>query len=350
MEIWEGYSQKGLAVKETDVEYFDIRQPPFQIYGACSTDRYFSRLPEDTAKAASGGVHTHALAAAGIRLRFATDSPYVAIKVEHAAYNSGSPHVTKLASVGFDLYIEKNGRTSYVQSFLPPLDTETGYEGIRYIGERGNKELLLCFPYGKQIRSLQVGLKKGSRITNSRPYSIQKPVVFYGSSITQGIAASRPGNAYENMISRRLNIDYINLGFSGSALGEPALAEYIAGLDMAAFVMDYDYNAPDAAYLQKTHEPFFKIVRERHPLLPVLFVTKPDAVYTEEAQQRCTVVMQTFLNARNRGDSNVFFIDGDSLFPEAVRADCTVDGTHPNDLGFHFMAERIGGILKNLLF
>lgn len=59
MEIWEGHSQKGLAVKEIDVEYFDIRQPPFQIYGACSTDRYFSRLPEDTAKAASGGVHTH---------------------------------------------------------------------------------------------------------------------------------------------------------------------------------------------------------------------------------------------------------------------------------------------------
>lgn len=349
MEIWEGYAQKGLAVKEPDVVYFDARQSPFQLYGTDASQEPFSRIPTQASRAASGGVYSHGLAAAGIRLRFSTDSPYVAIRVAHAPYNGGAPHISKLAMAGFDLYLDRHGEETYGGSFLPPLDTDTGYEGIRRLPDDGLKHLTLYFPCGKQIQSLWIGLKSGSCLSGGLPYRLDKPVVFYGSSITQGIAASRPGNTYVNMIARKLNINCVNLGFSGSALGEAALAEYISGLDMAAFVMDYDHNAPDTAYLRQTHEAFFEIIRQKNRELPIILITKPEARYTENDQQRRTVILETFLNARKRGDRQVYFIDGDSLFPQAARDNCTADGTHPNDLGFHFMSERIGGVLKALL-
>ena len=95
------------------------------------------------------------------------------------------------------------------------------------------------------------------------------PVVFYGSSITHGAAAGRPGNTYENFISQKYNLDYVNLGFAGQAKGEVNMAEYIAGLRMCAFVCDYDHNAPDADYLEKTHYRFYEIIRESILIYPI---------------------------------------------------------------------------------
>lgn len=116
----------------------------------------------------------------------------------------------------------------------------------------------------------------GSKIGKPTPYSIEKPIVFYGSSITQGGCASRPGNSYTHIICRWLDANMVNLGFSGNAKGEPEMAELISQIDMGALVMDYDHNAPDAEYLLNTHENFFKIIRSNHPYLPVIFVSKPD--------------------------------------------------------------------------
>lgn len=106
-------------------------------------------------------------------------------------------------------------------------------------------------------------------------YAVKKPVVYYGSSITQGACASRPGNCYESILSRRLDCDYINLGFSGSAKGEDAIVDYIIGLDMSVFVMDYDYNAPTPEHLEKTHSKMFKAIRAEHPTLPIIIMPRP---------------------------------------------------------------------------
>ena len=89
------------------------------------------------------------------------------------------------------------------------------------------------------------------------PYVVEKPIVFYGSSITEGGCASRVTNAYPALLSKWLNADYINLGFSGSAKGEIPVAEFIAEQSMSAFVYDYDHNAPNPEHLAATHEAFF---------------------------------------------------------------------------------------------
>ena len=349
MSVWIGYKQEGLSVQEENVVYHDVRQTPFNIYGLWNPQMDFHRMPDEVAKKTSEAVVTHNKSAAGGRVRFRTNSRYVAIRIKHAPYNCGAPGISRQGQLGVDMYIENDGRDIYHGSFMPPVDMEDGYEGILYIKEHGMHQITLCMPYVKEIYDVQVGIETGSVLEAHTPYKQENPVVFYGSSITQGVSASRPGNCYENFISRNLDCNYINFGFAGSAMGETAIAEYIAELSMAAFVMDYDHNAPDVEHLKRTHEQFYKIIRAKNSELPILLLTKPDVGLEEENQARRAVVMKTFLNARENGDKHIYFLDGYNLFPENCRKDCTVDGCHPNDLGMYFIAERIAEVLKAVL-
>ena len=120
-------------------------------------------------------------------------------------------------------------------------------------------------------------------------------MVFYGHSITQGACATRPGNAYPSILSRKYGFDFINLGFSGSAKGEDAMAEYIASLDMGAFVYDYDHNAPNAEQLLKTHEKMFKTIRKAHPSMPIVIMsTTTNEPFINEVALRRAVIYKTY--------------------------------------------------------
>ena len=213
------------------------------------------------------------------------------------------------------------------------------------------------FPLYDGVKELYIALKKDAHVSAPAPYTVEKPVVYYGSSITHGGCASRPGNTYEAFISRNLDADYINLGFSGSAKGEFAMAEYIATLDMSVFVMDYDHNTPSEQNLLETHEPFFKAIRAAHPTLPVIFVTAPNTRLSGNVNYagrgrlytRRNIIRRTYENALIAGDTNVYFIDGFDLFAGEDWDACTVDGTHPNDLGFFRMSQVIGKMVKKAL-
>jgi len=348
--MWIGYCQEGLKIKEHDIEFFDVKKEPFNIYGLWNTDKDFHRLPDDVAKESSGAILSHSVNSSGGRIRFATDSPYVAIRLKHRPYNNGSPHITRVAALGADLYIQKKGEETYYASYYPPIDKEEEFEGIKYFGsEHMMREITLNMPLATEVYEFEVGIKKGSVLKKHRDYKIVEPIVFYGSSITNGFAASRPGTTYESFISRNLDCDFINLGFSGSAKGEIATAEYIAKLKMSAFVLDYDWNAPNSEHLMATHEKFYNMVRENNRDLPIVLVTRPDSDLNDDCQSRRDAILNTYMNARKSGDKNIYYIDGYSLFPSDCRRDCTVDGCHPNDLGFYFMAQRIGGVLKEII-
>ena len=127
------------------------------------------------------------------------------------------------------------------------------------------------------------------------------------------------------------------------------MADYLNTLDMSVFVYDYDHNAPTVEHLQQTHEPFFKRIREVHPDVPVIMMTRPGAVYDDEAKARREVVRQTYNNAISNGDTNVFFIDGEEFFGNIDRYSCAVDTIHPNDLGFYRMANVIEPVMKAAL-
>jgi lysophospholipase L1-like esterase len=180
------------------------------------------------------------------------------------------------------------------------------------------------------------------------PYRITPPIVFYGSSITQGGCASRPGTTYDSMVCRRLDADYVNLGFSGNARGEEAITSYIKNLPMSVFVYDYDHNAPTVEHLAATHEKMFRAIREANPELPILILQRPVYRQNEEEARRLAILTATYENARASGDKNVYLITGEELMALA-EDDGTVDGCHPNDLGFASMAKAVGEILEKVL-
>ena len=180
------------------------------------------------------------------------------------------------------------------------------------------------------------------------PYKWETPILFYGSSITQGGCSSRPGSAYANIVSRALDADIVNLGFSGNARAEVEMGEYIKNLPMSVFVYDYDHNAPTIAHLEQTHERMFRQVREAQPDLPIVLMSRPKYTLNEDDRTRLEIIRKTYENALARGDRNVYLIDGPTLMAIAGN-EGTVDGSHPTDLGFFSMAQALIPVLKEIL-
>ena len=332
-------------LNDPEIEWHSARESCFSLHGLYNPregEGPFTRMPVPVAEAVSEGVAFLNYHTAGGRVRFVTDSPWVAI---HAELSKLGPmdHMAMCGIFGFDLYVREEGREVYRGTFRPGCRPEGGYESRLNLPGEGEREVTINFPLYNGVDRLFVGVKKGSLLRLPGAYAHPVPVVYYGSSITQGGCASRPGNSYQAMISRMLDCDYVNLGFSGSARGEQPMAEYIAGLPMSVFVCDYDHNAPSPEHLAATHGPLYRAVRARHPETPILFVTMPDVhMHEENAAARRAVVRATYEKAVAEGDARVAFIDGAGLFEGPLGTDCTVDGCHPNDLGFYRMAQVIG--------
>lgn len=351
---------KNMLVNETvgDVEitWHDVHEAPFSLHGFFEPKKgeVFCRLPADVAEATSLGVDRLSRESAGGRVRFSTNSPYIAIRAKYRAVGR-SPHLTLVSSAGFDLYVDGEFGSYLVKEFRMPYKMVEGYEQIIKHGCKSMRSYTINFPVHAAVESLEVGIAPDARLGQARSYRDVKPIVFYGSSIVHGTAATRPGTAYPAMISRELNVDYINLGFSGSALGEPVLAKYMATLPMSVFVCDYDHNAPDVAYLEETHYPLYEVIREKNPDVPYIMITRPHGPMHRTKAFRGAlafrdVIMASYLKARGTGDENVYFIDGMSFFATAAhQTDCQVDGLHPNDAGFMRMADGIGFVIRQIL-
>lgn len=338
-----------------DVKFYDVTEPPVRYYGVFREDGVFRRVPIDVAKTVSAGIHAMCGTTAGGRVRFMTDSPYVAIAAEYSQYEtSGIIPVSNMA--GFDMYADGafggtlrsnadfNGEPLVASLDVPKLlacDEHTDTAS----GERKMRLITINMPSYSGIKAMKIGIAESAKISHAPDYSLEKPIVFYGSSITNGAAASRPGMSYEARISRELDVNYINLGFGGLCKGEPEMADYIAGLDMSIFVMDYDHNAKTLEHLAATHEPFFKRVREKKPDIPVIFISRP--VTSPDVAKRFEIIKATYENAKASGDENVYLINGMEFF--GGDRDFTVDCVHPTDLGFYFMAKRIAEELRPIV-
>ncbi len=328
-----------------NVKFYDIQAEPFSLYGIFFENGMYKRLPETVAKSVNPHVHDLHVHTAGGRIKFTTDSSFVAIKAEMSAITK-IPHGTLAGTAGFDLYIGR--KEEYYGSFLPPFTVTDGYESVIRFNSSKQREITINFPLYSGVSALYIGLDERAALKKSPGYKHKKPIVYYGSSITQGGCASRPGNAYESMISRALQTDYVNLGFSGSALAEDEIAQYIKDLDMSVFVYDYDYNAPTAEHLEQTHQRMFLTIRESNHDLPIVILSRPKYKLTEVEKQRLAVIRKTYTDAVAAGDRNVYFIDGPTLMKYA-KNDGTVDGCHPNDLGFYSMAKVLIPVLRKLL-
>ncbi len=332
----------GKNINKEDVEFYNIDKSPFKIYGVFKENGLYRRMPEEAAKAVSDGAYELHANTAGGRVKFITDSSYVAI---HAKMNKlcRVPHNSFTGSAGFDLYADNK----YIKAFIPPLEMTAGYEQIVELGSKELREITINFPSYSNVKELYVGLQENAILKEAAPYKAKKPIVYYGSSTTQGACASRPGMSYQNIIAREFDCDYINLGFSGNARAEDTIIDYIKKLDMSVFVCDYDHNAPTIEHLRATHGKIFDAVRAEHPNIPVIFMSRPRYTYINDEYDRMKVIEKTYKDALSNGDKNVYFLDGKTLM-KLCKDDGVVDGGHPSDFGFFSIANAIADILHSI--
>lgn len=328
---------------KSDIRYYSIDESPFSLHGVFKENGRYRRIPEAVARSVSDGVyflHSHT---AGGRVRFATNSSYVTIHVKMNTISKMS-HFAFEGSCGFDMYVDNE----YLRSFVPPMDvSDAGYESVAEIGGHEMHEITIHMPLYSGVSEMYVGIEETAVLKEATPYKVEKPIVYYGSSITQGGCASRPGSSYQATITRRFHYDHINLGFSGSAKAEDAMIEYIKNLDMSLFVLDYDHNAPSVDHLAATHEKLFLAVREQHPDLPIIMMPRPKHYLNADEEKRRAIVKTTYENAVARGDQNVYYIDNREL-TALCGPDGTVDNCHPTDYGFASMARAVGDVIANI--
>lgn len=338
-----------------DIVFYDARKAPFKIYGLYEpqTEGVFRRMPKEVADTVNPGVSGLSENPSGGRIRFKTDSPFVAIHAQMP-----DPYMTDntpLMAKSFSLYINNGSDSTFYRTFRYKIDKYMAGEGINSMVQMPPQEkkvlrdITIYMPNYAKVSDIFIGIQEGAQLLEGNTYSIENPVVFYGSSITQGGCASRAGNSYEDMLSRMFDFDYINLGFSGSARGEDTIAEYIAAMKMSMFVYDYDHNAPSVEHLADTHDKLFRKVRAAHPDMPIVFMSAPNfdgnwEVYTA----RRNLIYSNYVRAYEEGDRNVYFVDGERMFGFGGRDACTVDATHPNDLGMYRMAEAVAATIRGI--
>lgn len=283
----------------------------------------------------------------GARVRFRTDSMSVGLIAQGSAPTVGNMSV--VGQAGFDLYV--NGR--YQGSAWPDKDGRTAKEWpIGHVREL--REITLYLPLYRSVSVNEIVLEPGAKIEAPGPFAVAKPVVYYGSSITQGAAASNPGTAYQALLGRWLDTDFINLGFSGNGIGEPEVARAVAETDASCFVLDYWAN-PKPEVFRETLPGFVDILRAKHPRTPIL-VTGPYFNPSEnvpgtagEWQIEKRKMAPAFVAERRAaGDTNIHYVDGfEMLSPD--QADGLADGRHANTMGFFFCARGLEPHLRKAL-
>lgn len=339
--------------KKDGIVYYPSTDEIFSLYGVYPPDSNnggFYRMDRSVAEKCNSGVASLNNHTAGGRIRFKTDSSEIHINaVVH--FVSRMSHMAFTGSSGFDLYQKTDDGYKYLSTFFPPVDIDDGceFKASAFVGEGEVRDYTINFPLYCGVKSLEIGLKEGSVTEKAPSYKNKKRIVYYGSSITQGGCASRPGNAYQSIVTRYFDCDHLNLGFSGSAKGEIPMAEYIRDLNgVDVFVCDYDHNAPTAEHLRETLLPFVKKIREKKQDIPVIFMSRPQPNPTPDDLTRRDIVKNAYSSLKENGDGNVYFIDGTKIIDGISKDSATVDNCHPNDFGFMCMARAVIDMLEKI--
>jgi len=283
----------------------------------------------------------------GGRIRFKTDSTRIGLRAQNPD-TSGMHHMTTIGQSGFDIYVDNEYRGSAWPDKSGIIIKEWHIAKTPAV-----REITLYLPLYKGVTVDEIVLEPNARLERPAGFSLKKPIVFYGSSITQGGCASNPGMSYEAQVARWLNVDFINLGFSGNGMGEPALADVVSEIDAACFVLDYWGNPTPQVYKESLPN-FVSTLRRKYPKTPILvtspyyIATKPENQSEHAFEDKRTITREFVENQRRTGDKWISYVDGLKMLSRE-HAYGLVDGAHCNSLGFYFCAKGLEPQLRKAL-
>ena len=339
------------AQREGDVLWFDLKKFDIEGQGWQETKAPYDRLPgkaEGVVRDAVWGLSRHS---AGLCVRFVSDAPAIRAKWTLTSERLAMDHMPATGVSGVDLYVKtETGGWHWLAIGRPAAQTNS----VQLVSDipPGVREYLLYLPLYNGVSSVTLGIPASAHIGKAGPYKV-KPILFYGTSITQGGCASRPGMVHTAILGRKLQHPVINLGFSGNGKMEPEMAALFAELDPAVYVLDCLPNMT-AEEVTARVEPFVAKLREAHPTTPILLVE--DRSYTNAfliAAQRNrnatsrAALKKAYERLTAAGVPHLSYLDGDLLL--GSDGEDTVDSSHPTDLGFLRQADAMEKVLGPLL-
>jgi hypothetical protein len=340
--------------EKTGVLWYDIRPLGIEGQGWNDVKAPYDRLPAKAEKTARPPVWNLSRHSTGLCVRFVTDATTIHAQWTVTNKNLAMPHMPATGVSGLDLYVKTaNGKWQWVANGRPTAETNTAQLASGLTA--GEKEYLLYLPLYNGVSSVEIGLPKGTTLKKAaaRPAENRLPIIFYGTSITQGGCASRPGMVHTAILGRRFDRPVINLGFSGNGTLDLDIAALLGELDAAVYVLDCLPNLQPAQVAERT-EPFVKALRKAKPNTPILFVedrTYANAPALPALAKRNAESRAAFKKAFDSlvagGDKNLYYLTGDKLIGDDGEG--TVDGSHPTDLGFLRQADAFAEALKPLL-
>lgn len=346
---------------EQPIIWHDPLSPPFRLSGFhwYNQDKTLRRLPLSSMTAiekVNPRVNILANHTAGGQISFKTNSTSLSIKVTLSGCANMST-MTPLGISGFDCYMSCNNSPFYFEAASTFNADCSSYEAVLFEKRDGTeKEILLNMPLYNRVDEVLIGIDKSAFISPPREFKTKNPIVFYGTSITQGGCATRPGMAYTNIISRRLNANHINLGFSGNAFGEVELADVICEIKSpSAIIIDFEANGGLNGMMEKNLYRMIERIREVHAHTPVLVVSRlpyqPETHNPAALKRRADLrefQRNTVEQFKAKGDTNIFFLNGNTMLGDDF-AECFVDAVHPTDLGFIRMADKLTPIIESMI-
>ena len=341
------------AVSAQEIVFTDASV--FPLYGKVSdvTDTRYERLPSELKGLSRDPVWYLGTHSAGLFIRFRSNSTSIHARWE-STYNNTMTHMTDTGTKGLDLYTLVDGEWRHVCSAQP--QGKTSERKIIANMDPIEREYMLYLSLYDGVKSLEIGVDAGATLDQPAVDlpSREKPIVMYGTSILQGGCANRPGMAHTNIISRRLGREVINLGFSGNAMLDMEIAHLMASVeDPGLFVLDYAPNAWDYLIDEKGEE-FFRIIRDAHPDVPVIFIEDiifPYSIFENNVLAEVTKKNQAqrrlFKKLKKSGEKRIYYIAAEGMIGDDGEA--TVDGTHFTDLGMMRYVEHVLPTIKKAL-
>ncbi|MCF0172840.1 MAG: SGNH/GDSL hydrolase family protein [Bacteroidales bacterium] len=294
---------------------------------------------------------------AGESLCFRTDAEE--IKVRYSVRSGlNMPHMPSTGVSGVDLYaMTREGDEIFVggiNDFSSKDSVVYTFGKIDFRGKKPRKPVLytLYLPLYNGVEQMEIGVENGA-FFEFVPVRRERPIVCYGTSITQGACASRPAMAWTNILQRRLDRPVVNLGFSGNAKLETEVVSLVAELDPAVFLID---ALPNLDYftlrLKDTIANAVHIIRQSHPTTPVILADHcgyphsvaigAEAGYIEANR----IQKEVYEELRAAGDENLYHCSIDDI---ALPQDATVEGVHSTDLGMTAYADAYEKLLREIL-
>jgi lysophospholipase L1-like esterase len=332
--------------------YFDGLS--LDVIGKYHKEAHWGRLPARYEKTVREQVWRLGQNSAGIGIRFRTNASTIAVRWT-VMNGTDLKHMPATGVRGVDLYALVNDRWQYVKTGFPSdMTTETI---LLSSGEGQQTEYLLNLPLYDGVRSIEIGINKSAVITGAQQKNLVtgKPVVYYGTSIAQGGCASRPGLAFTNILARRLNRQFINLGFSGNGTIETSVGEAMSEIDAAVYVIDCNANTTADLIYERTIA-LVRLLREKHPQTPILlvenffhqsFLLTPAAGVTQTVIDKRKELRRAYEELRKGDVPHLHYKTGDNLIGSDHEG--TVDGVHPNDLGMVRIADELFPVFKKIL-